>query len=87
MWAKQAPKKVKLSYKLQRELDGLPENIANIENQIAALRETTLATGFYDQEYDQVQEILAQLTTLEADLERATERWVELEEMQQANGS
>lgn len=84
--SKKAPElakpKSKLSYKLQRELDAMPEQIAQLEQQLEALTETTASTDFYAGDPEKVQETLAKLTETEEALENAMERWVELEEMQ-----
>ena len=76
-----APKK-KLSYNLQRELDGLPAEIESLEEQIGALEAETGTSDFYLQSQDKVQEALARLETLNEKLETKMERWAELEDMQ-----
>lgn len=77
-----AKPKNKLSYKLQRELDGMPEQIAQLEQQLETLTETTASADFYAGDPEKVQATLAKLTETEQALENAMERWVELEEMQ-----
>lgn len=74
------PKK-KLSYKLQRELDLLPEQIAAAEAKRDALAAQTADANFYGGDAAQVQDVLAQLADAEAALEALEERWLELEEM------
>ncbi|MCD8530106.1 MAG: ATP-binding cassette domain-containing protein [Saccharospirillaceae bacterium] len=74
------PKK-KLSYKLQRELDLLPEQIAAAEAKRDALAAQTADAGFYSRDAEQIQTVLAQLADAEAALEALEERWLELEEM------
>ncbi len=74
------PKK-KLSYKLQRELDLLPEQIAAAEAKRDALAAQTADANFYGGDATQVQDVLAQLADAEAALEALEERWLELEEM------
>jgi ATP-binding cassette subfamily F protein uup len=74
------PKK-KLSYKLQRELDLLPEQIAAAEAKRDALAAQTADANFYSGDAAQVQAVLAQLADAEAALEALEERWLELEEM------
>ena len=82
--AEPAPQKlVKLSYKLQRELDQLPGQIEKLEQQISALHEETGAADFYQQSHERVAERLALLQALESEQERAMERWMELEALQQ----
>ena len=69
----------KLSYKLQRELDSLPEKIETLEKQIADLQKQTLAPDFYQKDFSYTQPILDQLVDLQADLDKSMERWMELD--------
>ncbi|MGB0733032.1 MAG: ATP-binding cassette domain-containing protein, partial [Pontibacterium sp.] len=78
------PKKKKLSYKLQRELDELPDKMELLEAAIEAMNEETSAADFYQQPHEIVSEKLAALAAKEAELEAAMERWVELEAMQES---
>ena len=79
-----APRKaVKLSYKLQRELDQLPEKIDALEKQIEALVAQTGQPGFYDQPFEKTQPLLDQLTAVQARLTASEARWAELEAMTQ----
>ena len=71
----------KLSYKLQRELDGLPGVIESVEIQAERLRNQTLDPDFYQRDYSETQPVLDQLADLERELEQHLERWGELEEM------
>ncbi len=71
----------KLSYKLQRELDQLPEVIESVESGLERVRSQTLAPGFYEQPFTDTQPVLDQLADLEAELERHLSRWSELEEL------
>ncbi len=80
--APQAKPKAKLSYKLQREFDGMPDVLANLEADLEALNEKAAAPDFYTGDQDVVQKTLADIATKEQALEDAMERWVELEEMQ-----
>lgn len=82
--AKDTPKAKpkKLSYKLQRELDDLPEKSEQLELSIEALQEEMAAEGFYEQDHTEVAKVLEKLQQQEAELEALMERWVELEEMQ-----
>lgn len=77
--SKAAPKK--LSYKLQRELDQLPDQIAEAEDARDALAQQTHAADFYSGDQDRVQQVLAALAEAEAKLESLEERWLELEDM------
>lgn len=71
----------KLSYKLQRELDALPDQIAAAEEKRDALQARSSAGDFYSGDPEKVQEILAQLTASEEAIEALEERWLELEDM------
>jgi ATP-binding cassette subfamily F protein uup len=71
----------KLSYMLQRELDALPNEIEQLETRVGALRRTVSDPAFYQQPHADVQQRLAALHDLEQQLERAVERWGELEQL------
>jgi len=73
----------KLSYKLQRELDGLPTKIENIEAEVAKLQKALEDPAFYDKPFAETQPILESLTAHQQSLEAATERWIELDEQTQ----
>lgn len=84
--AEAAPKaKKKLSYKLQRELDSLPELLEEAETALAALQEETAAPDFYQKDHQLVSDKLAELQTQEEKVEALMERWVELEAMQEGD--
>ncbi|WP_413113460.1 ABC transporter ATP-binding protein [Thaumasiovibrio sp. DFM-14] len=72
----------KLSYKLQRELDGLPEKIEQLENEIALLQEAINDPAFFQKSDSDTKETLSRLTEAEQEFEVAFERWEELEAMQ-----
>ncbi len=73
--------KKKLSYKLQRELDMLPDEIAKAEAERDRLVAITQAGDFYSGDQDKVQKTLAELAAVEETLEELEMRWLELEEM------
>lgn len=73
----------KLSYKLQRELDTLPDAIAALEDKLAELTGETGAADFYSQDFAVTEPVLNALAATQQALDTATERWIELEEMQQ----
>jgi ATP-binding cassette subfamily F protein uup len=77
-----AKKATKLSYKNQRELDGLPDRITALEQRIAELQSQMSAPDFYSQDHTVVQIAIAELSRTEAQLESALERWSELESLQ-----
>lgn len=76
-----ARKAVKLSYKLQRELDGLPADIEHLEGEVEALEQEVGDPAFYQQEASVVTARLNALENVQQSLETAMERWMELEAM------
>ena len=72
-------KKIKLSYKDQRELDALPAEIESLEARHAQLLEIIAQPDFYEQSPDEVATTLTAVTESEQALDRALERLVELE--------
>lgn len=73
--------KVKLSYKLQRELDQLPARIEALEEEKASLESAMADPELYQQGGSKLSEIQEQYTSLETALASAYERWDELESM------
>ncbi len=78
--AAKLPKKKKLSYKIQRELDLLPAKIETLEEEIEALEATMAAPDFYKQSADESQIIIDTLSSRNEELNTALERWAELED-------
>ncbi|MGH1486265.1 MAG: ATP-binding cassette domain-containing protein [Cellvibrionaceae bacterium] len=74
-----APKQKKLSYKLQRELDGLPSKIERLEKDIVNLEKAVSDPAFYQKQYQETQPIMNELAQKQADLDAALGRWAELE--------
>ena len=74
-----APKKKKLSYKEQRELAAMPGLIETLEQRQQALEATMAEPNFYQREPGQAQDVIAQLATVQAELEAAFARWAELD--------
>ncbi len=74
-------KKAKLSYKLQRELDRLPAEIERLEEELSSLEAAMSEPGFYQQDHQQVEKVMAQLGELQSQLEACYARWDELEAM------
>ncbi|WP_064604141.1 ATP-binding cassette ATPase Uup [Photobacterium sp. J15] len=72
----------KLSYKLQKELEGLPQKIEDLENEIAQLQELINDPAFFQDVNNDTQATLTRLTEAEEEFEQAFERWEELEAMQ-----
>lgn len=75
----EAPKKKKLSYKEQKELDELPELISRLEANQIAVTEIINDPDFYKNDPAMVNTQLAELKTLDGRLEQAYLRWGELE--------
>lgn len=73
-----APKQ-KLSYKLQRELDAIPGQIDSLENELQALHEQVSQADFYQQSVDVTEAVLANINTVQEQLDTLIERWAELE--------
>lgn len=71
----------KLSYKLQRELDSLPQLMETLETEIESLQQAVSEPDFYSQPSDQVNSRLSELAEKEQLLEQYFERWEELESM------
>jgi len=76
---KAAGKRRKLSYREQRELGSLPGQIEALEQQQSQLEEEMSAPGFYQSDYEEVQRVTRELAQIQAQLERAFERWNALE--------
>ena len=71
----------KLSYKIQRELDEMPDKLAEQELLVESLQEVVAASDFYQKDHEYVTEQLEQMSEAEQTLEDMMERWVELEAM------
>ncbi len=74
----------KLSYHLLRELEELPKQLEQLENQISLLQQKVSDPAFFNQPHDETQNILAALADAEQALEKAFERWEELESQKNA---
>ncbi len=79
------PKKetVKLSYKLQRELNQLPDTIQKIQKDIEKTSAELADTEFYQRDPDGFHEAAKNLGDLQGKLERYENRWLELEGMKE----
>ena len=73
----------KLSYKLQRELEQLPDAMEALEREIDELRRRISAPDFYSASFEETGPVLALLDAKIAELDAITERWLELEELQE----
>jgi len=74
------PKK-KMSYKEQRELESLPGQIEAMEARQAELNAAINAADFYKQDAETVKKMLAEVQSLELELEASYQRWNELDAM------
>jgi ATP-binding cassette subfamily F protein uup len=72
----------KLTYKLQRELDGLPGLIKSLETEVGSFEVEIGTLDFYDRPFDQTRPVLDAMLAKQAELDAAIDRWVELEEEQ-----
>jgi ABC transport system ATP-binding/permease protein len=79
----QAVRPLKLSYKLQRELDQLPENIEKAETELAQLEETISKPEFYEQDQKTIDDTMKKLTVAQKAMEILYARWEEIEQGQQ----
>lgn len=77
--AQQSEPQRKLSYNLQRELDAIPGQIESLETELESLHEQISQSDFYQQSIDKTEPVLAQVETVQAQLDVLIERWAELE--------
>lgn len=75
----------KLSYKLQRELELLPEQLEVLEDNLGKLQAQVADPAFFSQSHEQTQQVLDDMAQAEKALEEAFERWEYLEALK--NGS
>ncbi len=73
-------RKLKFSFKEQREFDTIDDELAALEQAIA---DCQVRQGQCGSDYVRLQELQAQETELEAQLEKKTERWVYLNELKE----
>jgi len=78
-----APQK-KLTYKLQHELDTLPDKIAEMETTIGHLTKALQDADFYNRDTEGFMNTTKALDALKTELSRAETRWLELSAMQEA---
>ena len=71
----------KLSYKDQRELDTLPQEIENLETQIAELSEQISQPDFYRGDRNDIAETETRLSELQQQLSHCYDRWESLENL------
>lgn len=75
------PASAKLSYKLQRELDQLPQQLEMLETRIEQLQLQMADANFFTQPHEKTQPVLTALAEAEQQLETAFERWEYLESL------
>ena len=71
----------KLSYNLQRELEGLPQRLVELEAALEDLQKQVADASFFTQSHDYTQKVLAEMSAAEKALEDAFERWEYLESL------
>jgi ATP-binding cassette subfamily F protein uup len=76
--APSAPKKVKLTYKDQRDYDLLPKRITDIDTEIAAAEKEMSDPALYTQKPARFSELTTKTESLRAEKDAAEERWLEL---------
>ena len=74
-----APRRVKLSYKEQRELDALPQRIADLEAEQKTLGEKLADPSTYQNDAAGVAAMNERFAAIEEELLTALERWEALE--------
>ncbi|CDG21811.1 ABC transporter ATP-binding protein uup [Xenorhabdus poinarii G6] len=80
---KETPKRAnnKLSYHLRRELEQLPSLLEKLEEALDKLQSQVSDPEFFNQSHDVTQNVLNELASKEQELEKAFDRWQELEMM------
>lgn len=73
----------KLSYKDQRELDGLPAKMAKLSKDVDVCRKALQDPELYARDPDRFNKVTGLLEKLESDLAIHEERWLELETMRE----
>ena len=82
-----APKKVKLTYKDQRDYDLLPKRISEIDAEIAAAEKEMSDPALYVQKPARFAELTSKTESLRAKKDAAEERWLELAMMVEGSAS
>jgi ABC transport system ATP-binding/permease protein len=77
-------KAVKLTYKDQRDYDGLPKRIEDIDAEIAKAEQELADANLYTRNFARFTELTAKTEALRAEKDAAEERWLELAEMVEA---
>lgn len=82
---KTAERKVKLSFKEQRELEQLPQLLETLEAEIEALQAEVGSSVFFEKDHQYTSQTLQRLAEKEQQLEQSLERWEQLENMSNGN--
>jgi ATP-binding cassette subfamily F protein uup len=77
----EAPKKTKLSFKEEKEYEGLEKEISDIENK---LKETTEELNTINIDAKKLQQLTDKITYLNKQLDAKSMRWIELSELKEA---
>lgn len=80
------PARVKLSYKLQRELDELPATIDTLERRLADMQQAMASSDFY-KDREKAEQVIADAATTQQTLDASYARWDELESRATPPGS
>jgi ATP-binding cassette subfamily F protein uup len=73
------PSRRRLSFKEQRELDGLPARIEGLEAEQVRLNAEVSSPDFYRKPATEIHAVMARLEALPAELDEALRRWDELD--------
>lgn len=76
-------KKVKLSYREERELESLPGKIAELESEHSQLIDTLSDPDFYKKDPEEIENKEKRSTTVEREIEEAYRRWEYLEKLKE----
>ena len=79
--AKTAERKVKMSFKEQRELEQLPQQLEQLEAEIETLQTEVGSSEFFQKDHQYTSDTLQRLAEKEQQLEQCLERWEILENM------
>lgn len=79
----QAGKPAKLSYKQQRLLEVLPQQMENLEKEIAAIEEALSDANLYNANREEFDRLTAELEDKRAKLDEAENQWLEVELLQE----
>lgn len=74
-----SPPKKKLSYKVQRELEELPNKIEQAEQELQTLEAQSLESDFYQRDQEEINTTLSKMAGLQEELTALYERWEEIE--------